>query len=64
MLKSFRRMFVIYKDYRGRLIFSQVLLLISAAAMLMVAALNQRLINLGIQAGDAEVIVQALVQRR
>ncbi|MCB0172198.1 MAG: ABC transporter ATP-binding protein [Anaerolineae bacterium] len=58
MLKSFRRMFVIYKDYRGRLIFSQVLLLISAAAMLMVAALNQRLINLGIQAGDAEVIVR------
>ncbi|MCB0196226.1 MAG: ABC transporter ATP-binding protein [Anaerolineae bacterium] len=58
MLKSFRRMFIIYKDYRGRLIFSQVLLLISAAAMLMVAALNQRLINQGIQAGNAEVIVR------
>ena len=32
----------IYKGYRGRLLLSQILLLISAAAMLMVAALNQR----------------------
>ena len=57
MLKSFRRMFVIYKDYRGRLLFSQLLLMVSAASMLMVASLNQRLINEGIQAGDARVIV-------
>ena len=57
MLRSFRRMFVIYKGYRLRLIFSQVLLMISAAAMLMVASLNQRLINQGIQAENADVVV-------
>jgi len=61
MLKSFRRLFVIYRDYRGRLILSQVLLIISAAAMLGVAALNQRMINEGIAAGDVRVLVKTAI---
>ena len=48
MFKSFRRLFVIYKQFRGRLILSQVLLLISALSMIGVATLNQQLINEGI----------------
>ena len=57
MLKSFRRLFVIYKQFRARLIFSQVLLLISALCMIGVATLNQRLINAGIEAGNQQVIL-------
>ena len=58
MLKSFRRLFAIYKGYRGRLIFSQVLLFIAALSMIGVATLTQRLINDGIGAADETVIVQ------
>jgi len=58
MLKSFRRLFVIYKGYRGRLIFSQVLLFIAALSMIGVATLTQRLINEGIGAENGEVILQ------
>ncbi len=57
MLPHLRRLAVIYKPYRGRLILSQVLLLLSACATLATAFLSQRLINQGIGAGDAEVIV-------
>jgi len=51
-------MFVIYKGYRLRLIISQVLLLISAAASIALATLNQQLVNEGMLAGDPMVIVQ------
>ena len=57
MLKSFRRLFVIYKQFRGRLILSQVLLLISALCMIGVATMNQVLINDGIAAQNPEVII-------
>lgn len=57
MLKSFRRMFVIYKGYRLRLIISQVLLLISALASISMAAMNQQLINQGLLAGKPLVII-------
>ena len=57
MLRSFRRLFVVYKGYRLRLLFSQVLLLISATATIAVATLNQRLINDGLLAQDAIVIL-------
>ncbi|HFE66777.1 MAG TPA: ABC transporter ATP-binding protein, partial [Chloroflexi bacterium] len=58
MLRSLPRTFVIFKMYRGRLILSQVLLLISALCMIGVATLNQTLINNGIVAGDTEAIVR------
>jgi len=57
MLKSFRRMFVIYRGYRGRLIFSQVLLMISAMATIAVATLNERLINDGMLANNEGVVL-------
>lgn len=53
-----RRLLAIYKDRKGRLITSQVLLLISAIATLLTATLTQRLINDGIQAGNLRVLVQ------
>jgi ABC-type multidrug transport system fused ATPase/permease subunit len=56
MLKSFRRLFVIYKQFRGRLILTQILLLISALCMIGVATLNQQLINDGIEAQNPNVI--------
>lgn len=59
MLKSFRRMFVIYKGYRLRLLLSQVLLLISALASISMAAMNQQLINEGLLAGKPLVIIGA-----
>jgi ATP-binding cassette subfamily B protein len=46
-----------YRQYRGRLIISQVLVLISATAVIGVATLNQRLINEGIEAENVEVIL-------
>lgn len=58
MLKSFSRLFVIYKGYRLKLIFSQVLLFISALCMIGVATLTQRLINEGIAQNDIEVVLQ------
>jgi ATP-binding cassette subfamily B protein len=57
MIKSLRRMFGMYRKYRARLIVSQVLVLISATAVIGVATLNQRLINEGIEAEDPEVIL-------
>ncbi len=58
MLKSFGRLFVIYRGYRLKLVFSQVLLFISALCMISVATLTQRLINDGIAAGKIDVILQ------
>lgn len=59
MLKSFRRMLFIYKGYRLRLFFSQVLLAISALASIASATLTQRMINQGLLASDAEVIIDS-----
>ena len=58
MLKSFSRLFVIYRGYRLKLIFSQVLLFISALCMIGVATLTQRLINDGIATNNIEVVLQ------
>jgi len=57
MIKSLRRTFGMYKKYRARLVISQVLVLISAIAIIGVASLNQQLINEGIEAGDVEAIL-------
>ena len=57
MIKSMRRIFTIYRRYRGRLILSQLLVLTSAAATILFASLNARLINDGIQAGNVEVLL-------
>ena len=61
MFKALPRTSVIFKMYRGRLIISQVLLLISAISRIGVATLTQRLINQGIVAGDSTVIVNMSV---
>ncbi|MCP4165697.1 MAG: ABC transporter ATP-binding protein [Chloroflexi bacterium] len=58
MLKSFRRVLFLYRKYRARLIASQVLVLISALAMIGVATLNQRIINEGIIAENPAVILE------
>jgi ATP-binding cassette subfamily B protein len=58
VLSSLGRMLFVFKGYRGRLLVSQVLLLISALASVLVATMTQRLINEGLIAGDVEVIVQ------
>ncbi|MDX1414986.1 MAG: ABC transporter ATP-binding protein [Candidatus Promineifilaceae bacterium] len=58
MLRSFSRLFVIYRGYRLRLVLSQVLLFISALCMIGVATLTQRLINDGIATGNIEVVLQ------
>jgi len=50
-------MFGMYKKYRARLIISQLLVLISATAVIGVASLNQQLINEGIENGDVEAIL-------
>ncbi|MCE1175189.1 MAG: ABC transporter ATP-binding protein/permease, partial [Propionibacteriales bacterium] len=52
-----RRVLALYRPYRWRLVLSQVLLLLSAVATLGTAALNQRLVNDGLLAGDTWVIV-------
>jgi ABC-type multidrug transport system fused ATPase/permease subunit len=57
MIKSLSRMFGMYKKYRARLVVSQVLVLISATAIIGVASLNQQLINEGIEAGDVDAIL-------
>ena len=59
MLKSFRRLFVIYRGYRLKLLFSQVLLAISALASIGVATLSQRLINDGLMAQNEDVILSS-----
>jgi ATP-binding cassette subfamily B protein len=46
-----------YRKYRARLVISQVLVLISAIAVIGVASLNQQLINEGIEAGNVDEIL-------
>ncbi len=62
MIKSMRRMYSIYGRYRGRLIFSQVLVLISAVTTIGVASLNQQLVNQGIEASNMEVVLKTGLQ--
>jgi ABC-type siderophore export system fused ATPase/permease subunit len=50
MIKSLIRTMGMYKKYRARLVISQVLVLISATAIIGLASLNQQLINEGIEA--------------
>lgn len=57
MIKSMRRMYSIYRRYRGRLILSQIMVLLSAAAAIAIASLNQRLVNEGIEMKNFEVVV-------
>ncbi len=57
MIKSLIRTMGMYKKYRARLVISQVLVLISATAIIGVASLNQQLINEGIEAGNVEAIL-------
>ena len=52
MFQPLRRVLVIFKKYRGRLVASQILVLISAIAVISVATLTQQLINNGINAGN------------
>jgi ATP-binding cassette subfamily B protein len=52
-----RRIFFIYKRYRGRLLLSQVLVLISAITTIGFASLNAKMVNEGITAGDMEVVL-------
>lgn len=54
-----RRVLALYRPYRGRLILSQVLLLLSAVCTLGTAALNAGLVNDGLLAGDTEVILDS-----
>ncbi len=58
MFKSLIRVLGMYKKYRARLVISQVLVLISATAIIGVASLNQQLINDGIETGDVEAILR------
>jgi ATP-binding cassette subfamily B protein len=52
-----RRIFLIYKRYRGRLLLSQLLVLISAITTIGFASLNARMVNEGITAGNMEVLL-------
>ena len=55
-------MYGVYRRYRGRLILSQIMVLISAAATIAIASLNQRLINEGIEMNDFEMVVNTGLQ--
>ena len=57
MIRSMRRIFFIYKRYRGRLLLSQLLVLISAITTIAFASLNAKLVNEGITAGNIEVLL-------
>jgi ABC-type multidrug transport system fused ATPase/permease subunit len=57
MIRSMRRIFIIYKRYWPRLLLSQVLVLISAITTITFASLNAKMINQGITAGNAEVLL-------
>lgn len=52
-----RRVLALYRPYRGRLILSQVLLLLSAVCTLGTAALNAGLVNDGLLAGNTSVVL-------
>ena len=57
MLRAYRRLFVIYRDYRWHLVVCQALLLVSGSASIGMATLTQHIINKGLVAGDTAVIV-------
>jgi ABC-type multidrug transport system fused ATPase/permease subunit len=57
MIRSMRRIFFIYRRYRGRLLLSQLLVLISAITTIAFASLNAKLVNEGITAGNMEVLL-------
>jgi len=57
-VSNLTRMFFVFKGYRGRLLVSQILLLISALCSVAVATLTQRMINDGLVAGNLDVIVE------
>ena len=57
MIRSMRRIFFIYKRYRGRLLLSQLLVLISAITTIAFASLNAKMVNEGITAGNIEVLL-------
>ena len=56
-MRAVRRIISLYRPYRGRLILSQVLLMLSAICTLGTAALNERLVNDGLLAGDTTVVI-------
>jgi ABC-type multidrug transport system fused ATPase/permease subunit len=62
MIKSMRRMYGVYRRYRGRLILSQIMVLASAAATIAIASLNQKLVNEGIEMNDFEMVVNTGLQ--
>jgi ATP-binding cassette subfamily B multidrug efflux pump len=57
MLKSMRRIFEVAKEYRARLIVSQLSLLISAMATVGFATLTQGMVNQGMVVGDSEAVL-------
>ena len=58
MIKSMRRIFGVYRLRLGRLVVSQVLVLISAITTIGFATLNGRLVNEGIEASNPEVVLR------
>lgn len=57
MLNSMRRIFIIYRNYRARLLISQLLVLASATTTIWFASLNAKLVDQGITAGNTEVLL-------
>ncbi|CUS06066.1 ABC transporter related [Candidatus Promineifilum breve] len=57
MFSSLRRLTTIYKGYRGRLILSQILLIVAALCTILMATQTQKLLNEGLYAGNILVIV-------
>lgn len=51
------RILALYRPYRGRLLLSQGLLLLSALCTLGTAALNEQLVNQGLLVGDTSVVI-------
>lgn len=58
MIKSFRRIFGIVTEHRGRLILSQVALFVSAMASIGFATLVAPLVNEGMENGDGEAALR------
>ena len=62
MIKSMRRMYSIYRRARGRLILSQIMVLLSATATIAFASLNQKLVNQGIEMNNYKMVVDTGLQ--
>ncbi len=56
-IASLTRLFFVFRGYRGRLLLSQLLLMVSALCSVGVATLTQRMINDGLVAEQLDVIV-------